>query len=127
MIRSLVVESAEARDGATRTPHPVEGLSDSGSCYTATETVDQAHAQGLLPCPAPVKSPASDGMAEVFVKNFERNCAHLHDCLHAQTVLARIHHWIKGYIEAHPDKRSKVNSRREFIRGRSAAASCPVN
>src|SRR5690606_21161174 len=38
MVRDLMVEAVEKRFGGTRTPHPVEWLSDNGSAYIARET-----------------------------------------------------------------------------------------
>jgi transposase InsO family protein len=40
MIRDLMLESVESRFDEAHTPHPVERLSDNGSCYTTKETVE---------------------------------------------------------------------------------------
>ena len=63
MIRDLMVEAVEARFATAATPHPVEWLTDNGSCYTAHETVEQAYALGMIPCFTPIRSPESNGMA----------------------------------------------------------------
>jgi len=68
MIRDLMLESVEQRFGSTTVPHPVQWLSDNGSCYRAHETIDFATRLGLVPCFTPVRSPQSNGMAESFVK-----------------------------------------------------------
>jgi transposase InsO family protein len=69
MIRDLMLESVERRFGKQQTPHPVEWLSDNGSCYRAHETIAFAQTIGLKPCFTPVRSPQSNGMAESFGKN----------------------------------------------------------
>jgi putative transposase len=63
-----------ARSGgeATRTPYPVEWLSDNGPPYTALETRDFGKQLGLLVCTTPAYSAESNGMAESFVKAFKR-------------------------------------------------------
>lgn len=127
MIRDLMVEAVEARFGATATPHPVEWLTDNGSCYTANETIEQAHALGMIPCFTPIRSPESNGMAEAFVKTFKRDYVYLHDRPDARTVLAQLHEWFEDYNEVHPHKGLKMRSPREYIRSQSATASCPVN
>jgi putative transposase len=127
MIRDLMVEAVEARFGATATPHAVEWLTDNGSCYTATETVAQAYALGMIPCFTPIRSPESNGMAEAFVKTFKRDYVYLHDRPDARTVLAQLHEWFEDYNEVHPHKGLKMRSPREYIRSQSATASCPVN
>jgi putative transposase len=40
MIRDLMVQSAERRLGEHAIPHPIQWLSDNGSCYRAHETID---------------------------------------------------------------------------------------
>lgn len=73
MSRDLMLESVERRFGEAHTPHPVEWLSDNGSCYTAKETVEFASWVGLKSHFTPVRSPESNGMAEAFVKTFKRD------------------------------------------------------
>src|SRR5262249_18764107 len=65
-VRDLMVETVEQRFGAgvRNLPHPVEWLSDNGSCYTALETRAFGESLGLLMCTTPVYSPESNGMAE---------------------------------------------------------------
>lgn len=127
MIRDLMVEAVEARFGATITAHRLEWLADNGSCYTAKETVEHAHALGMIPCFTPIRSPESNGMAEAFVKTFKRDYVYLHDRPDAKTVLAQLHTWFEDYNEVHPHKGLKMRSPREFIRSQSATALCPVN
>jgi putative transposase len=79
MARNLMLRSVEVRLGAYATPHPVEWLTDNGSCYTARETIEFGQSLGLLPCFTPVRSPQSNGMAESFVKTFKRDYVHVHD------------------------------------------------
>jgi putative transposase len=64
-VRDLMVAALEQRFGqVNRLPAPIEGLSDNGSCYTATETRKFAKDIGFLPLTTPVESPQSNGMAE---------------------------------------------------------------
>jgi hypothetical protein len=96
--------------GATATTHPVEWPADNGSCYTTTETIEQARALGIIPCFTPVRSPESDGMAEAFLKTFKRDYVYLHDRLDARTVLAQLPQWFEDYNEFHPHKGLKIRS-----------------
>jgi hypothetical protein len=64
-------------------PHPIRWLSDNGSVYAATRTIDLATAPGLVSCFTPVESPVSSaditpcdrpqtiGNAEAFAKIFK--------------------------------------------------------
>ena len=125
MIRDLMLESVERRFGSSRLPHPVQWLSDNGSCYRAGETIDFAIGLGLVPCFTPVRSPQSNGMAEAFVKTFKRDYVYVHDRPDAQTVLSQLSAWIEDYNESHPHKALQMKSPREFIRSNQPAA-CPV-
>ena len=127
MIRDLMIESVERRFGGHQTPHPVEWLSDNGSCYRAHETVSFAQSIGLVPCFTPVRSPQSNGMAESFVKTFKRDYVYVHDRPDAQSVLAQLPRWFEDYSENHPHKALRMKSPREFIRSvHQSAANCPV-
>jgi putative transposase len=125
MIRDLMVQSVEQRFGSTRVAHPVQWLSDNGSCYRARDTIDFADALGLVPCFTPVRSPQSNGMAEAFVKTFKRDYGYVHDRPDAQTVLSQLSAWFEDYNESHPHKALRMKSPREFIRS-SQTAMCPV-
>ena len=125
MIRDLMVQSVEQRFGSTRVPHPVQWLSDNGSCYRARDTIDFADGLGLVPCFTPVRSPQSNGMAEAFVKTFKRDYAYVHDRPDAQTVLSQLSAWFEDYNESHPHKGLRMKSPREFIRSYQPAT-CPV-
>ncbi len=58
LIRDLMVQSLEARFGpSNRLPHPIEWLSDNGSCYTAKEIREFSKIVGLVVCTTPVRSP----------------------------------------------------------------------
>ena len=127
MICDLMIESVERRFGGHQTPHPVEWLSDNGSCYRAHETVSFAQSIGLVPCFTPVRSPQSNGMAESFVKTFKRDYVYVHDRPDAQSVLAQLPRWFEDYSENHPHKALRMKSPREFIRSvHQPAANCPV-
>jgi putative transposase len=125
MIRDLMVESVERRFGDDGVPHPIQWLSDNGSCYRAHETVEFAIRLGLVPCFTPVRSPQSNGMAEAFVKTFKRDYVYVHDRPDAQTVLSQLSAWFEDYNESHPHKALRMKSPREFIRSFQPAA-CPV-
>jgi len=126
MIRDLMLESVERRFGARCLPHPIQWLSDNGSCYRAHETIDFAIRLGLVPCFTPVRSPQSNGMAEAFVKTFKRDYVYLHDRPDAQTVLSQLSAWFEDYNENHPHKALRMKSPREFIRSYQQPAACPV-
>ena len=66
-IRDMMLEAVEQRFGDYRAPHPVEMLSDNGSCYIARDTRMFAGQIGLRPCYTPVKSPESNGIALAIV------------------------------------------------------------
>lgn len=71
MVQDLLLESLEYRFGQSeRVPHPLEWLTDNGSCYIAKETRAFASSLGFVVCTTPVRSPQSNGMAEAFVKTF---------------------------------------------------------
>ena len=123
MIRDLMVESVERRFGARELPHPIQWLSDNGSCYRAHETIEFAINLGLVPCFTPVRSPQSNGMAEAFVKTFKRDYVYVHDRPDAQTVLSQLSAWFK--VPDEPHKALQMKSPREFIRSFQPAA-CPV-
>ena len=122
MIRDLMLESVEQRFGSTTVPHPVQWLSDNGSCYRAHETIDFATRLGLVPCFTPVRSPQSNGMAESFVKTFKRDYVYVHDRPDAQTVLSQLSAWFEDYNESHPHKALRMKSPREFMRSYQPAA-----
>jgi len=125
MIRDLMVESIERRFGDRALPHPIQWLSDNGSCYRAHETTDFAIGLGFVPCFTPVRSPQSNGMAEAFVKTFKRDYVYVHDRPDAQTVLSQLSAWFEDYNEHHPHKGLQMKSPREFIRS-SQPSACPA-
>ena len=125
MIRDLMLDSVERRFGGRSVPHPIQWLSDNGSCYRANDTIDFAIRLGLVPCFTPVRSPQSNGMAEAFVKTFKRDYVYVHDRPDAQTVLSQLSRWFEDYNEIHPHKALQMKSPREFIRSYQPAA-CPV-
>lgn len=123
MIRDLMVVCVERRFGALPAPHPVEWLSDNGSCYTAAETRRCAAQLGLRPCFTPVRSPESNGMAESFVKTFKRDYVYVKERPDARTVMALLPGWFDDYNEHHPHKGLGMKSPREYIRAQDAADS----
>jgi putative transposase len=96
-IQSLMILSVEKRFNSTRTPRPLEWLSDRGAIYRAKETRQIARYLGLQPCFTAAYSPESNGMAEAFVKTFKRDYVYTHDCSCAQEVLAQLPAWFEDY------------------------------
>jgi putative transposase len=118
MIRDLMLASVEHRFGADArtTPHPIEWLSDNGSCYTARETVAFGESLGLLICTTPVYSPESNGMAESFVKTLKRDYVYLSELESAEAVMRRLPAWFHDYNEVAPHRGLKMRSPREHLR-----------
>ncbi len=120
-IRDLMAQSLEARFGAgtTRTPHPVEWLSDNGPPYTAHATRAFGGDSSLLVCTTPAYSPESNGMAEAFVKTFRRDYLYLARLDDAATVLRQLPAWFDDYNENHPHRGLGMRSPRQY-RARSS-------
>jgi putative transposase len=59
LIRDLMIACVEQRFDAIRMHHPTQWLSDNGSVYAATKTINLATALGLIPCFTPIESPES--------------------------------------------------------------------
>ena len=121
-IRDMMLEAVEQRFGDYRIPHPIEMLSDNGSCYIARDTRIFASQLGLRPCYTPVKSPESNGIAEAFVKTLKRDYVHVTPLPDATTVLGLIAGWIEDYNDNHPHSGLKMRSPREFISAQTATA-----
>jgi putative transposase len=123
MIRDLMWASISHRFGglARCVPHPIEWLSDNGSCYTALETRRFADKVGLVPCTTPAYSPESNGMAEAFVKTFKRDYIYVNSLESAEAVMRQLPAWFEDYNENHPHKGLKMKSPREYMRLNSAA------
>ena len=130
MKRRIPIVSVKNFSAAARSvphaPEPLQWLSDNGSCYRAHETIDFALRLGLVPCFTPVRSPQSNGMAEVFVKTFKRDYLYVHDRPDAQTVLSQLPVWFEDYNEIHPHKGLRLKSPRDIIRSYHQPAACPV-
>ena len=115
-VRDLMALSVEARFDATRTPRPVEWLSDNGPPYTADETRSFGRECGFTIRNTPAYSPESNGMAEAFVKTFKRDYVYLAELPDAETVLRQLGSWFDDYNEHHPHKGLKMLSPRQFRR-----------
>jgi transposase InsO family protein len=118
MIRDLMLTTVEHRFGvgAREAPHPIEWLSDNGSCYTAHETVAFGESLRLLMCTTPVYSPESNGMAEAFVKTFKRDYVYLNRLETAAGVMQQLPTWFDDYNEVAPHRGLKMRSPREYMR-----------
>jgi hypothetical protein len=101
MVCDLMIACCERRFGATKTPPPVEWLSDNGSAYIATATAQTAAALGLQLLFTPVRSPQSNGIAEAFVKTLKRDYARLAILADAKTVMRLLPAWFEDYNTIH--------------------------
>jgi putative transposase len=126
IIRDLMIACVERRFGTVRTPHPIQWLSDNGSVYAATKTIDMATALGLVPCFTPIESPESNGIAEAFVKTFKRDYVRVNPIPDAATALAAIKAWMTDYNEIHPHSRLGYRSPSAYRRATYQPAACPV-
>jgi transposase InsO family protein len=115
MVRDLMVACVERRFGGTRTPHPVEWLSDTGSAYIAKPTRETATALGLRLAFTPVRSPQSNGISEAFVKTLKRHYAKLAVLPDAETVIGLLPGWFHDYNTVHPHSGLRYLSPREFL------------
>ena len=113
-VRDMMLEAVENRFGADRATHPIEHLSDNGSCYTAKETRDFVAALNLVPCFTPVRSPESNGMSEAFVKTLKRDYIRITPLPDAKTVLGLVDGWIDDYNTIHPHSALRMRSPVEF-------------
>ncbi len=114
MVRDLMIACVERRFGSTRTPHPLEWLSDNGSAYIARETRQVATALGLRLAFTPVRSPESNGISEAFVKTLKRDYARVSILTDAATTLALLPGWFEDYNTVHPHSGLRFLSPREF-------------
>ena len=113
-VRDMMLAAVERRFGADRAPHPIEHLSDNGSCYTAKDTRDFAAALGLISCFTPVRSPESNGMSEAFVKTLRRDYVRITPLPDAATGLGLVAGWIDDYNTVHPHSALAMRSPAEF-------------
>lgn len=115
MVQDLLTESLEKRFGnALMVPHPVEWLTDNGSCYIADTTRTFASLLGFIVCTTPVRSPESNGMAESFVKTFKRDYVYVNDLPDAISVMEKLAEWMEDYNNLHPHKGLNMKSPREY-------------
>jgi putative transposase len=70
---------------------------------------------GLEPRTTPVRSPQSNGMAEVFVKTMKRDYVRVLPLPDARTVMESLPLWIEHYNSFDPHKALGYRSPREFI------------
>lgn len=115
-IQDLATEALEGRFGpkATKTPRPLEWLSDNGPQYTSRETQAFLRAAGFLVRNTPAYSPESNGLAEAFVKTFKRDYVYVNDVSSAEVVLKALPNWFADYNTAHPHKALGMRSPSEF-------------
>jgi putative transposase len=73
-----------------------------------------------------VRSLESNGVSEAFVRALKRDYCRIQPRPDALTVLQQLPSWIDDYNENHPHSGLRMRSPREFIRGQSQPASCPL-
>lgn len=71
-------------------------------------------------------SPESNGMAEAFLKTFERDCVHINPLPNARTVMLQLPRWFGDYNSSHPHKASKIRTPREYREFINTLEGCPV-
>ncbi|MBP0615763.1 DDE-type integrase/transposase/recombinase [Jiella mangrovi] len=116
MVRDLMVASVERRFGGTKTPYPVDWLSDNGNGYIAAETADTATALGLKQLFTPVRSPESNGTAGSFRETLKRDYSRVTILPDAETIKALLPGWIGDHCQIAPHSGLKFRSPRKFIR-----------
>ena len=101
-IQELMLKSVEKRFGKDKTPREIQFLSDRGSIYRASETVQMGRRLGLKSCFTKAYSPQSNGMSESFVGTIKRDYVYTSDCVNAKTTLKLIQDWFNDYNEVAP-------------------------
>lgn len=121
-VQDMMLEAVEARFGAIRAPHAVEGPSDNGSACTARETRILARPLGLKPCFAPVRSPPSNGVPEAFAHTLKRDHVQVTPLPDATSALASIATRLEDHNDHHPHSGPRMRSPRKFIQDHAATA-----
>jgi len=101
-IQELLQRAVDTRFGRTRSPHPIQWLSDNDGIFTALDTICTAERLNLIPITTPAYSPQSNGMAEAFVNTLRRDYIASADLASAQVVLEQIPGWFVDYNAAAP-------------------------
>lgn len=110
-----MVQAVEAKFGSQLPATPIEWLTDNGSCYIiAADTCRFAREVGLRPLTTAIRSPRSNGMAESFVRTFNRDYVARMDRASALAVLGQIDAAFTHYNEVDPYRALKMLSRRLF-------------
>jgi transposase InsO family protein len=115
MVRDLMIVCVEHRFGTSKTAR---------NCQMVVRQrfrlyrLGARHNYGLRSADVlhPVRSPESNGIAEGFVKTFNRDYAPLSILPDAATVIGLLPAWFEDYNEAHPRSGLKFLSPREFLR-----------
>ncbi len=96
-VQQLLTLAARARFGSVPPVERVQFLSDTGSVYTALDTVCTAERLGPSPVTTPAYSPQSNGMSESFVNTLRRDYLDGADRSTAAAVLDQVPNWISDY------------------------------
>jgi len=99
-----------------RCPKRFVKLADNGSPYSARDTRSFAREIGLEPLTTAIRSPQSNGMAEVFVKTFKRDYVQRMDRYDAITVMRQLSDSLEHYNDVHPHSALRMLSPRMFRR-----------
>ncbi len=109
-----MVDCVGARFG-DELPHRIQWLSDNVPCYVARQTTTFAKYLGFDVCTTRPYSPASNGMAEAFVKTFKRDYAYVSDLSSADVVEQKLHVWFDEYNNVAPHKALGMMSPRMYM------------
>jgi putative transposase len=115
-VQSIMIESVEKRFGKTQAPRNIQFLSDRGSIYRATQTIEIASQLNLKSCFTMAYSPESNGMAEAFVKTIKRDYVYANDCADPDAVLDMMPNWFRDYNEEAPHSALGMLSPVEYLR-----------
>lgn len=99
-VQKLLEAAAATRFTNSRPAEPAEQvqfLSDTGSIYTALDTVCTAERLGLVPVTTPAYSPQSNWMSEAFVNTLRRDYLDGADLNTAAAVPDQVPNWISDY------------------------------
>jgi len=119
LLRDVMVQTMLTRFGAMEQmpTSATQWLTDNGSAYIAKDTRQFASNLSLIAYRTPFRSSQSTGMAEAFVKTFERDYASVNPTPDGPAVLEKLVEWFADYNTVHPHSALKYRSPNEFRGG----------
>jgi transposase InsO family protein len=120
--RRLAAEAIRHRFGVERPPHPIQWLSDSGSIYTALETVVALQDLGLTPITTPVCGRESNGISEAFHHTLRGDYVAGADLSSVDGVLAQLPQCVADYNHFAPHSSLGMRNPIEYRRAQEIAA-----